>query len=277
LSDGTPAWIHRLDGRPRPITPSLPARSTSTARASDQDLDRVYRALLTELSLAPGHREQLERRGLVAVRIARAGYRSLPAACRAGLLRRLRERFSDQLLLATPGVIVRDGPHGRYLTLAGAPGLLIPARSAAGRVVGLIVRPDEPGLGGKYRWISSSGRGGPSPGARVHVPAGVGPFRRVVLTEGALKADVAHALSGRPIVGMPGPHVTNEAIATLQALSATEVLLALDSDAATISHVARAQYEGLKRLRAAGFLAGLVKWDPKLGKGIDDALLAERK
>src|SRR6185369_10021999 len=123
-------------------------------------------------------------------------------------------------LATVPGIVVRDCQHGVYLTLAGRPGIVIPVRSAAGHVVGLSVRPDEPGSGGKYLWVSSRSAGGPSPGTRVHVPGGVRPAARVVLTEGALKACVAHALSGRSIIGLPSLWVNDEAIATLRALRA---------------------------------------------------------
>jgi hypothetical protein len=240
--------------------------------AADEDLDRVYRALFARLQLSDRHRAHLLGRGLTAADLARAHYRTLPGAYRGGIVRALRDVFPDSLLLAVPGIVVRDGPHGRYLTLAGVPGILIPVRGAAGHVVGLIVRPDAPGHGGKYRWLSSRGSGGPSSGWRVHVPAGVQPARRAVLVEGTLKADVVAALSGRAIIGLPGSHVTAEALATLRSLGVVEALLALDADAATNPHVARAQLDGLRRLKAAGFVEGLVRWGPTLGKGLDDAL-----
>jgi hypothetical protein len=186
--------------------------------------------------------------------------------------------FADELLLAVPGIIVRDGKYGEYLTLAGRAGLLIPIRSAAGLVVGLVVRPDEPGEGGKYRWLSSRDYGGPSSGWRVHVPAGVVARDRVVVVEGSLKADVCVALApGRSIIGLPGCQVTVEAIDTLRALGAKEALLALDADTMANLHVADAQLRGLRLLEQSGFAFGLIRWDAKLGKGIDDLLLTLRR
>src|SRR5581483_3122174 len=130
-------------------------------------------------------------------------------------------------------------------------------------VVALVVRPDEPGEGGKYRWLSSRGSGGPSPGWRVHVPAGVRPAGRVTLTEGCLKATVAHSLSGKAIIGMPGPHVTDEAVGVLRELGAEQALLALDMDTLTNPHVARAQVDGLRKLQAAD----LRPRDVRVGQG----------
>jgi hypothetical protein len=277
--DGSQAWLHALGGR-RGWGPAPPPRASPAAdRPADPDLDRVYRVLLADpdLCLSHPHRQHLLRRGLADADLIRNGYRSLPAACRAGVLRRLRERLPDALLLATPGVIARGGAHGRYLTIAGRAGLLIPVRSAAGLVVGLVVRPDEPAPGRKYCWLSSAYHGGPSPGSRVHVPAGTGRCGRAVIVEGTLKADVVHALSRRPVIGLPGCHVTAEAVETLQALGVREALLALDADAASNPHVAAAQVGGLAALNAAGFDGGLVRWDPRLGKGLDDRLLSLRK
>ena len=273
--DGSVAWLHRLDGKLR-TSEVLPSPKPDAPRGDDADLDRVYRALLARLHLHQRHRQQLEARGLSEVDIRRASYRTLPSGCRAGVLRHLRELFPDDLLLSVPGVIARDGPHGRYLTLSGRPGLLIPCRSVAGHIVGLVVRPDDPGDGGKYRWASSR-PDGPSPGARIHVPAGVLPGGRVVIVEGILKSDVSFCLSRRTVIGLPGCWLTNEAINTLQALQASEVLLAFDRDVANNPHVAEAQRAGLERLKASGFAEGLLRWPDALGKGLDDALWCWRQ
>jgi hypothetical protein len=197
-----------------------------------------------ELLLQTRHGGQLLARGLVADDLDREGYRTLPGGCRAATVRRLRERFTDKLLLTVPGIICKDGPHGRYATLTGPPGILIPVRSVEGLVVGLVVRPDDSGDGGKYRWLSSAYHDGPSPRARVHVPSGVKPSSSVLQVEGTQKANVAFALSGDAIIGLPGPHVTNEAIATLRSLGAGEALLALDADVRTNPNVARASSRG---------------------------------
>jgi hypothetical protein len=281
--DGTEAYLHFTRGRPIGFGPMPPPRPEANAqRAADADLHRCYHMLLAdgELFLRSHHRQQMLERGLSDADITRAAYRSLPAKCRAGILRRLRGHLPDDLLLAVPGIIRREGKHGSaYLTLAGRAGMLIPVRSAAGLILGLVVRPDDPGDGGKYRWISSRYHDGPSSGCRTHTPAGVGPTAPIVtLTEGSLKADISHALSGSAVIGMAGPHISTETIDTLRALGARKVLLALDSDARTNPHIATAQLTGLDRLKRAGFEEyGLLKWDASLGKGLDDALLASRR
>jgi hypothetical protein len=276
---GEAGWLHRLDSRPAAIPRPVPTPPT-TAKVqppADADLDRVYRAILARLSLAGQHCRDLQRRGLTDTDVGRAAYRSLPAACRAPIARQLRDVFGDELLLRVPGLVIRDGKHGPYMTIAGMAGLLIPIRSIAGHIVGLVVRPDDPGGGGKYRWLSSA-LAGPSARWRVHVPVWAEPRRRVVIVEGSLKADVASALApGRTIIGLPGCRVTDEAIAVIQALGAEEALLALDADASANHHVARGQLDGLHRLRDAGYVEQLIEWDPDLGKGLDDVLLTMRR
>jgi hypothetical protein len=278
--DGSLAYLHSSAGRPINFGSTTPRRPQPDApRAADPELHKVYHMMLAcaELRLQDHHRQQLRDRGLHDDAIRRAAYRTLPAECRAGIVRRLRDHVPDELLLAVPGIIRREPKHGSaYLTLAGRAGLLVPIRSGAGHTVALAVRPDNPADGGKYRWLSSAWHGGPSPGARVHVPAGVGSCQRAVIVEGALKSDVVHFVSGRPAIGLPGCHLTTEAVATLKALGVRQALLALDADTLTNPHVARAQEEGLRLLNEAGFDGGLVRWDKQCGKGLDDVLLNRR-
>ena len=118
----------------------------------------------------------------------------------------LREQLGDALL-SVPGFILKAGDNGRpYLTLAGAAGLLVPVRDPTGRVVALLTRRDDAGNGrGKYLYLSSAKHGGPGPGAPPHFPFGFPEAAETVrLTEGALKADLAFALSGLPTVGAAG-------------------------------------------------------------------------
>src|SRR5262249_27324221 len=158
-----------------------------TTRAGDDLLHRAYSALLSPLVLSPAHREALRPRALNDVEIDRRGYRTLPVQGRARLARDLRAQLGDALL-SVPGFGVRPGEGGRpYVTVAGAAGLLVPVRDAAGRIVALLVRRDGDGDGrGKYLYLSSTKHGGPGPGAPPHVPLGItAPCETARLTEGA--------------------------------------------------------------------------------------------
>jgi hypothetical protein len=152
--------------------------------------------------------------------------------------------------------------------------LLVPTRDAAGRVVALLVRRDDNSDGrGKYLYVSSAKHGGPGPGAPAHVPLGVaGPVEVVRVTEGALKADIATALSDIPTVGAAGL-AWRPVLDVLRQLGAKAVRLALDMDARDKPTVARPLLALAEALAAAGIAVELEQW-PAAHKGIDNALAA---
>src|SRR6516225_7404982 len=106
-------------------------------------LDRVYSALLSELTLSPEHRQNLRRRGLSDDEIDFRGYRTLPDEGRRYIARKVEDR---EILLPVPGFVVRHG----NLTIAGPAGMLIPCVDDKVRIVALKIRIDNPGDGPKY-------------------------------------------------------------------------------------------------------------------------------
>jgi hypothetical protein len=253
---------------PRPPGPDA-------ARAGPDLLHRAYSGLLSRLTLSKAHREALKERGLTDEEIDRRGYRSLPVQGRARLAHAIREQLGDALL-TVPGLVTKPGKDGRlYLTIAGAAGLLVPVRDALARVVALLVRRDDASDGsGKYRYITSAKHGGPGPGSPPHVPLGVtGPCSLCRLTEGALKADVAFALSGVPTIGAAGL-AWKPALDVLAGLGCKTVRLAYDADALDNPNVARAVAACREAAAAAGLAVEMERWDKADGKGIDDLLAA---
>jgi hypothetical protein len=203
----------------------------------------------------------------------RRRYGSLPVQGRAGVARQLRERCGDAVL-QVPGIIMRERDGRHYLSLAGAAGLLVPVRDLAGRVVALLVRRDaDDRPGPRYCDVSSTRHGGPGPGAPAHVPIGVAHRAEVVrITEGALKADVAAALSDLPTIGAAGL-AWRPALSILRELGARTARLAFDADARDKAPVARALAACAEDLAAAGLAVEIERW-PAPHKGIDDALAA---
>jgi hypothetical protein len=239
-------------------------------------LHRVYSGLLARLHLSKPHREALVRRGLTDAEIDRREYRTLMVRGRARLARELRELHGDPLL-TVPGFIIKRGDGDRpYLSIAGAAGLIVPVRPPDGRVAALLVRRDDAGDGrGRYSYLSSARAGGPGPGTPAHVPLGMAaPCPTCRLTEGALKADVAAALSGLPTVGAASAGTWRPALDTLAALGCKTVRLAFDADALDNAHVARALADCRDALDAAGVAVEVERWDGTDGKGIDDLLAA---
>jgi len=196
------------------------------------------------------------------------GYRSLPEDTRtiaAGLVK-----------------AGHKGIPGILSTRINAPaGLLIPVRDSAARIIALRIRPDVPGDGGKYRWLSSVTKrnpDAPSPGSPAHVPQGIGgPCGLVRITEGELKADVAYRLSDVPTVSFPGVASWRAVLPILAALQAQTVRVAFDADAPDNKYVARSLRDCVDELRTAGYAVELERWPIDQGKGIDDLLAAGGK
>ena len=203
--DVAPYHLHRLTGTNSPgVPPLVTSTGRGTARAEDDTLHAVYSALLARLSLSVAHRADLQRRGLPDAEIDAHGYRTLPVQGRARIAGELRERFGESVL-TVPGIITHERDGRRYLTLAGAAGLLVPVRDVARRIIALKIRREDAGNAGRYSFMSSTKHSGPGPGAPVHVPAGTqAPAEIVRVTEGELKADVSFALTGLPTISTPG-------------------------------------------------------------------------
>ncbi|MGH7169366.1 MAG: hypothetical protein ACRELG_03710, partial [Gemmataceae bacterium] len=222
-------YLHRLRPSPPPSEPQYSLVDGGGRLADPNIRNEVYYALLQCLSLSSQHQDQLRQRGLHSGLMA-VGYRSLPERRRYRAVRRLIATGMEQHLPTVPGFFVQER-EGRYWTVSGASGLLIPVRDAQTRIVGLLVRPDEQMEGGKYRWLSSKNRGGPGPGAPIHIPLFKGDKTTVRVTEGALKADIATRLSRILTIGMPGVASWRRVPRIFKELGAKSVRVALDADA----------------------------------------------
>jgi hypothetical protein len=273
--NGQTYYLHRQGGAaPRAAAEPFACGNGPAQRAAASDLDAVYQALLARLVLSQSHREQLHKRGLPDAEIDGRMYRSLPVQGRAHMARELGKRFGAETLLSVPGFVIKDKDGRKYITIAGAAGLLIPCRDAAGRIVALKVRRDDAGDDLRYSYLSSAKYGGPSTGAPVHVPFGTqAPAERVRLTEGELKSDVATVLSGMRTISVPGVASWKAGIPILRQLGTNIVLISFDADAAGKPAVARALSDCYAGLTSEGFGVAVERWDAE-HKGIDDLLTA---
>jgi hypothetical protein len=274
---GGNGYLHRLKDGPRSWGPSPPASPPGPALADADTLHGVYFALLRALSLSGAHRNNLQGRGLDDDTIDRNQYRSLPGQGRAKIAARLREQFGDRLP-QVPGFVVKAGSNGNYITIAGAAGLLIPCRDAQGQIVALKVRRDAEGEGPRYSYVSSTGYGGPGPGAPVHVPLLTpSPAPHVRLTEGELKSDIVAALGKVPTLSVPGVGNWKSSLPILRNLGSKTVMIAFDADAFEKPHVARHLAACADALSAEGLAVEVERWDAGDGKGIDDVLAAGKQ
>ncbi|MEO6810153.1 MAG: DUF3854 domain-containing protein, partial [Isosphaeraceae bacterium] len=244
--------------------------------AAPDVLDEVYRDLLARpnLRLSDGDKADLARRGFLDGQADGLGYRTMPDRWRQEIALDMAKSIGRDVLLTVPGFFLKG-----TLNIACLPGLVIPSRNLEGQIVGLVSRPhkvlDAGKRKAKYLWISSKTKGGPGPGAPVHIPLGVaGPLDTVRLTEGQLKADLAFLLSGLPTIGVPGVGNWEPAVAAIKALGAKVVRVAYDADAWGKLTVARALYETIRAIQADGLAVEVERWGAADGKGIDDVLAA---
>lgn len=257
-------WLHKLrealDLSGAIIHRLLP----NTPKAPPEVCDRVYRALLASLKLHQGQRRALQERGLGDEQIDRGLYRSHLEGERWRLAGALYERFGQELL-TVPGFVRKENSRGGYVTLAGAPGLLIPVRDHEDRIVALKVRRDE--RQPKYVYLSSTYAGGPGPGSPLHWPVGAakGPLR---ITEGELKADVIQAQTGQRTVSLPGVGSWAQAVP----FCAQSAQLAFDADLWQNPMVARCLRDLAAALTQQGCTVALEVWESRKGKGLDDLL-----
>jgi hypothetical protein len=270
---GQTGWLYRLGPRPDAWEEPRFTLAHGEGQLAEPDiLNRIYSELLRHLSLEDRPRRDLKRRGLTDDQIRVAGYRTLGKG-RAKALRELIAAGLEHHLPKIPGCFVQERDGKRYWTLAGKGGLLVPVRDPQGRIVALLVRGDDPGKGGKYTYLSSKRRGGAGPGSPVHFPLFAGDKDRIRITEGALKADIATALSGVFSIGLPGVATWRRAAGVLHDLQARTAVLAFDADARTKVNVAQALLSLVEDLHVDVDVQ-LEVWDLADGKGIDDLLAA---
>ena len=260
--NGQDYWIHRPGGAsasspcdPDAIADPAPECATLEIR------DRVYTALLSALTLEPGHRADLRRRGMSDAEIDRRGYRSLPIGKpRWRVAAALAARFGPDLA-TVPGFYQGKSDSGRvYWTWGGPPGFAIPVRCLDARIVALQIRPDVIDGGAKYLYLSSSRHGGPGPGAPVHVPLSMpgtpDPYGgTVAIVEGIMKSDCVTVLDPArlPVIGIPGHAAWRSALPILGQLAPQTVRYRADPDAWTKEPVGRSLKAFVRMLKSHGY------------------------
>ena len=133
----------------------LPQRATTWERqvlpqenriAPVETRHKAYSELLSVLTLAGHHRENLQNRGLTEDAISRLGYKSIPVGSGVALAQRIRKQGA--LLEGVPGFFRTK--EGEWSFVHQQAGILIPVRDTQGLIQGLQVRLDDTGRG-KFR------------------------------------------------------------------------------------------------------------------------------
>jgi uncharacterized protein DUF3854 len=285
-------WIHILDGdsfNRVPQTMKVEVQVTQYERADISRRHQINSRLLNVLKLNDRDRRNLAGRGLDDETIKQNGYKSVPTP---SALDEVMKHFKGQDLRGIPGYF-QQGERWRLnigewvskkdsVTYSFHQGFLIPVRDVQGQIEGFQIRraevkTDEP----RYIWLSSSSKeGGASSGAPVHFrnPERVRESGQAIITEGALKADTAaHILGDRHcVIALAGVGSFREDFGQWLRETVPElrqVVIAFDADAASNPTV-RHQLDRLSEtLQSAGMDSRELRWEEKLGKGIDDYLL----
>lgn len=236
-----------------------------SARAENPVIHQTFTGLLGLLKLSGRHREHLRTvRGLTDEQIDKLGYKSTPPFYLCG-------KLASQLIAqgytveGVPGFYQKDGRWTVNFSTITA-GFLIPVRGVDGMIRGCQIRLDVPlkndndppeKEGAKYIWLSSGSKPmGVSSGSPVHFVGD--PFARVVyVTEGFLKADVSHCLSGRTFAATAGANnIKGEEETFLKMLLAQRrqqafriYQLRLDEEHPTVPFA----FGGIETLHKAGF------------------------
>ncbi len=163
---------------------------------------------------------------------------------------------------------------------------MIPDRNSKGEIEAIQIRLDKV-YKSKFNNLTSAERYyGTTSACCPHFVGLTEGVETVYLTEGVMKADIAHCLSvelGHPcaFVGLTGVGNYNQYVRALEELrecGVTRIKVAFDMDAFTNENVMAARERVLKTGTEAGFDMAPLRWNPCY-KGIDDLLLSfkERK
>ncbi len=199
--------------------------------ASAEIRNKTYTMLFDMLVLAKTHEESLLKRGFTKEQIEENGYKSTPVFGFKSLTKKLIE--AGCTVKGVPGFYQEKSGEWTVHFSKKSSGFLVPIRDIDGLIAGAQIRLDTPRDGGKYIWLSSVNyHMGTSSGSPVHL-AGDMESKTVFVTEGPLKGDLAHALSGRTFLCVPGVNQYANlmpALKQMKMLGTTTVYEAYDMD-----------------------------------------------
>ena len=262
-------------------------RITQSERASRQDIHKTMTALLSMLTLTQAHREHLRAvRGLSDEQIDWFGFKSTP---NQSLCRYLAYQLIQNgcVVQGVPGFFQDEKNRWTIRFYNRTAGIMIPIYGIDGLLSGIQTRLDHPikdkddppeKCGVKYLSLSSTGKKmGASCGSMVHFVGN--PRSRVVyVTEGALKADIAYALTGRSFLATIGANNVSQLepiFAFLRKNGTEEIIEAEDMDKYRNSAVNSGASKVYAMARRNGLACRRLTWNPRY-KGIDEWQLALR-
>lgn len=249
----------------------------------------AYRSLIDRLNLSSSHTEKLHDRGLTDEQIEKFEYRSFPLVGIHSLAKQI--IFDSGLSTGLKNInaqIPGFYDYGEDVKLVKRKSsILIPIRHYTGEISGFQLRFD---TGEKrYSWLSSSEKetGATCSGIQnIHFSGfdydalrdGEAVVETVNVTEGALKADVCSALSGKPFIGILGVNNQSQVPGILDFLKSRGcemINICFDMDYREKKEVKKALDDFKKKVKDARLEYKMFEW-PAEYKGLDDFLLARK-
>lgn len=272
-------FLDRAGSRPRvEATSRQPEINPERPIADTQTRNNTYSNLLALLSLGASHRESLLLRGLSGEDIVRLGYRTTPAVRSSRIVTELLNRGC--VLEGVPG-FYRDETSGMWKLDIRASGIMIPDRSSSGEIEAIQIRLDKV-YKSKFNNLTSAERYyGATSACCPHFVGVTDDTNTIFLTEGIMKADIAHCISkelGHPcaFVGITGVGNINQYLRALNELRQRGIMkikVAFDMDAFSNPNVSTARNRVIRTGCEAGFEMTPLRWNPSY-KGIDDLLFS---
>lgn len=255
-------------------------------RAGIQEIHQTLSLLFGMLTLRKPHRLHLrsDKRGLTDEQIDTLGFKSTPPPF---LCRSLTERLIQQgcTVQGVPGFYLDESGRWTVKFHRRTSGILIPAVGIDGLIRGAQILLDTPikdkndppdKAGTKYIWFSSSNRNmGVTSGSPVHF-IGNPCSRTIYITEGLLKADIAHMLMDRSFVAVAGANNVRQLDPLFAALArnGTELIIeANDMDKFNNDMTSKGASKIYLMAKRHGMDCRPLTWNPNY-KGIDDWQLA---
>ena len=255
-------------------------RETQTIKSnirSVEDRNKTYTTLLSLLTLSKEHKDNLLKRGLTEEAIEKNGYRTYPIVGLKELAFKCLE--AGVYLDGIPGFFKENN---EWLLRPSKRGIIIPVRNNKGLISGFQIRRDaavEP----KYIWLSTKDHeNGTGAESDVHfaIENGEIPEKAIYLTEGPLKADIAHLITHKAFISLQGVGCQKrlpEALKWLRdACGVKKVVNCFDMDYETNENVRVQMERSYKAISELGLEPLRLEWDHAY-KGIDDYLTRNNK
>ncbi len=180
-------------------------------------------------------------------------------------IQELVDRFGEAWLRRCPGFVDKNG-RTTFRTFGDGEAYVVPYRDEKGLITGLQYK----FVGGKYETARGS-----STAEMYHMAGALEVGCDLYVTEGGVKAQVAHRLGDVAVIGLPGQSLSENHIAVIRQLNPKRVIVALDEESNVNTDRARDRW--LRSLFHAGLSVYQAVWegtDVSGPKGIDDLFFA---